>query len=120
MPSLVARAAVLILAFAACGVAAPSPETARRHLLIGLISGLTAEIAGPNLEAFRVGLRESGYQRLPEGRDVILEWRYMEGNEERAAEFAGEFLKAGVAIIVTGNPSGASRRPGMRRARFPF
>ncbi len=68
-----------------------------------MISGLRAETAAPNVEAFRKGLEEHGYR---DGRDAIVEWRYTEGFEERAAEFANEFLKAGVAIIVTGNPSG--------------
>ena len=52
----------------------------------------------PHLEAFKQGLRELGYS---EGKNIVLEYRYAEGNYERLADFANEFVREKVDIIVT-------------------
>jgi putative ABC transport system substrate-binding protein len=52
-------------------------------------------------EAFRQGLRDFGY-RL--GHDVILEFRYAQGDPARFTDFAGELVRLGVDIIVAPTP----------------
>jgi putative ABC transport system substrate-binding protein len=50
-------------------------------------------------EAFRQGLRELGYV---EGKNIIIEWRSADGNEDRLPALAAELVQLKVDIIVTG------------------
>jgi putative ABC transport system substrate-binding protein len=60
---------------------------------------LEANLVGP----FREGLRELGYQ---EGRNIVVEYRWAEGNYERFAALIAELLAAKVDVIVTaGTPA---------------
>ena len=52
----------------------------------------------PHLESFKQGLRERGYT---EGQNIILEYRYAEGNQERLADLAAELVREKVDVIVT-------------------
>jgi putative tryptophan/tyrosine transport system substrate-binding protein len=58
----------------------------------------------PNFEFFKQGLRERGYT---EGKNIILEYRYAEGQEERLGDLAAELVKDKVDVIVTTAPSSA-------------
>jgi len=58
----------------------------------------------PVEDAFRQGLRERGYV---EGRNLVLELRFSEGRDERFADFAAEFVRLKVDLIVTVNNGGA-------------
>jgi ABC-type uncharacterized transport system substrate-binding protein len=51
----------------------------------------------PHLEAFKQGLRERGHL---EGKNILLEYRYANGNEERLTELASELVKLRVDLIV--------------------
>ena len=51
----------------------------------------------PHLEAFKQGLREQGYS---EGTNIILEYRYAEGNYGRLSDLANEFVREKVNVIV--------------------
>ena len=51
----------------------------------------------PHLEAFKQGLREHGYS---EGKNLILEYRYAEGNYDRLPELAQEFVREKVDVII--------------------
>ena len=55
--------------------------------------------------AFVQRLRELGWI---EGRTIAIEYRWMEGRTERAAEVAAEFIKLRVDVIVT---SGTAQVP---------
>jgi len=57
-----------------------------------------------NVNAFRQGLRENGYV---EGRNLFIEWRSAEGQEERLSGLAAELLRMNVDVIVTEGPSAA-------------
>jgi ABC-type uncharacterized transport system substrate-binding protein len=52
----------------------------------------------PHLEAFKQGLHEHGYS---EGKNIVLEYRYAEGNYDRLPELAEEFVRERVDIIIT-------------------
>jgi putative ABC transport system substrate-binding protein len=53
----------------------------------------------PQLEAFREGLRQLGYV---EGQNIIIEYRYAEGRNERIPDLAVELVRLKVAVIVAG------------------
>jgi putative tryptophan/tyrosine transport system substrate-binding protein len=53
-------------------------------------------------DAFRQGLRELGYE---EGKNIVIDWRYAEGKQARAA---AELMRQNVDIIVTAG-GGATR-----------
>jgi len=51
----------------------------------------------PHLEAFKQGLRERGYL---EGKNILLEYRYADGKEDRVRELAAELVRLRVDVIV--------------------
>src|SRR3989442_13464934 len=61
--------------------------------------GVLSTVRTPPLEeAALKSLRELGYV---EGRNLVLEWRFSEGRDERFADFAAEFVRLKVDLIVT-------------------
>ena len=52
----------------------------------------------PHLEAFKQGLRERGYV---EQKNIVLEYRYAEGNNDRLRQLAAELVRDKVDVIVT-------------------
>jgi putative ABC transport system substrate-binding protein len=52
----------------------------------------------PHLESFKQGLRERGYV---EGKNLVIEYRYAEGRQERLAALAAELVREKVDVIVT-------------------
>ena len=65
---------------------------------IGFLGSGTAAVQGQWLAALMQRLRELG--RI-EGRNLAMEYRWSEGNSDRAAEFAAEFVRLKVDVIVT-------------------
>src|SRR4030095_4705028 len=74
--------AVVLLAL---GVTAEAQQP-RKAPRIGFLSTASASGIAANLEAFRQGLRESGYI---EGKNIIIEYRWGEGQLDRSPERAG-------------------------------
>ena len=67
--------------------------------------GVLATVPNPPSDAAALqSLRELGYV---EGRNLVLEWRFSEGKDERFAEFAAEFVRLKVDLIVTVSNPGA-------------
>jgi putative ABC transport system substrate-binding protein len=66
---------------------------------IGFLGSSTPLTWGPWVAAFVQRLRELGWV---EGRTVAIEYRWAEGRSERFAEFAAEFVRLKVDIIVAG------------------
>jgi putative ABC transport system substrate-binding protein len=65
---------------------------------IGRLSPGSPTEPDPHLEAFRQGLRELGYV---EGQNLIIEYRYAEGGDDRLADLAAELVRLQVDVIVT-------------------
>src|SRR5262249_50796532 len=53
---------------------------------------------GPNIEAFRQGLRDLGYV---EGKNILIEYRYLEGNVDRLRDHVSELLQLKVDVFVS-------------------
>src|SRR6266581_3589195 len=66
----------------------------------------------PHVEAFKQGLRECGYT---EGKNILLDYRYAEGNVDRLPSLAAELVQLKVDVIVT--TSGNSARAATRATR---
>jgi ABC-type uncharacterized transport system substrate-binding protein len=56
-------------------------------------------------EAFRQGLRELGYE---EGKNIVIEWRYGDGKQDRVSDRAAQLVRLKVEVIVTAG-AGATR-----------
>ena len=65
---------------------------------IGFLVASTASNYVTRIETFRQGMRELGYA---EGKNIIIEYRFAEGKEERLREFAAEFVSSKFDIIIT-------------------
>ena len=52
---------------------------------------------GPNIESFRQGLRDLGYA---EGKNIVVEYRYAEGNNERLPSLVAELVQLKVDVVV--------------------
>jgi len=68
--------------------------------IIGFLGSSTPSTWGPWVTAFQRRLRELGWI---EGRTVTIEYRWAEGRSERFAEFAAEFVRLKVDVIVVGS-----------------
>jgi putative ABC transport system substrate-binding protein len=70
---------------------------------IGYLGGGTPVTEGQRIAAFVQQLRELGWT---EGRNLAIEYRWTEGRMDRVAEFAAEFVRLKVDVIVTiGTPA---------------
>src|ERR1700733_5161565 len=67
--------------------------------VIGWLYSVSAETGVPTLAAFRKTLGEAGYV---EGRNVLFEYRWANGNYERLPAMAAELVARPVTLIVTG------------------
>jgi putative ABC transport system substrate-binding protein len=66
---------------------------------IGYLSGNYPANPGPNVEAFRQALRGLGYI---EGKNILIEYRYSEGKNERMPSLVAELVKLKVDVLVSG------------------
>jgi putative ABC transport system substrate-binding protein len=70
---------------------------------IGFLGNSTAVLEANLVGPFRKALANLGYV---EGRDVVIEYRWAEGNYDRFATLVAELIAAGVDVIVTaGTPA---------------
>jgi len=87
-------------AFCSMLLALPIPARAQQPKKISRIGYLAVSDAASEFtraEAIRLALRERGYI---EGQNIAIEYRYMEGMRDRAAERAAELVRLKVDIIV--------------------
>jgi putative ABC transport system substrate-binding protein len=83
-------------------VALIEAEQAKKISRVGFLSAADPAALSARTEAFRQGLRELGYV---EGQNIVIEWRYAEGNVDRLREHAAELVRLKVDVIVTAAPS---------------
>src|SRR5215813_9555905 len=58
------------------------------------------------LADFRAGLEETGYA---EGRNLVIEYRYADGDYARLQELAAELVRQNVEVVVTAGATSAVR-----------
>jgi putative ABC transport system substrate-binding protein len=83
-------------AAAAWPVVAHAQQAAQRPV-IGLIGSGSAESNSTQIEAFRKGLRTSGYQ---DGQNVRIEYRWAEGNYGDVPALIADLLRLSVNVLV--------------------
>jgi ABC-type uncharacterized transport system substrate-binding protein len=64
---------------------------------IGFLVAPDSSFYSSRIEAFRQGLRELGYI---EGKSIVVEYRFADGNEDRLRELAAELVRLEVDIIL--------------------
>src|SRR5262245_22971507 len=76
--------------------------------VIGFLGGADPIGFAVLIEAFRSGLRDHGYI---EGKNVLIEYRWAEGNYERLPGLAAELVHRKVDIIITqGTPAAVAAK----------
>jgi putative ABC transport system substrate-binding protein len=85
------------------GTAAAWPLAARAQKsgklpVIGFLGATTPSVWSPFVDAFLQRLRELGWV---DGSTVAIDYRWAQGRGERYAEFAAEFVRRKVDVIVT-------------------
>ena len=96
---------IVVLLLAALTLASVYPTEAQQAGKVPRIGVLfIGDRNQPHLEAFKQGLRERGYT---EGKNIVLEYRYAEGKEDRLPELAAELVHLKVDVIVTTADSSA-------------
>jgi putative ABC transport system substrate-binding protein len=76
---------------------AGTAQPARPVYRIGYLSGSSLAANKPFLEQLQQGLRERGYT---EGQNVLVEYRWAGGNQERLPELAADLVRLNVDLIV--------------------
>jgi putative ABC transport system substrate-binding protein len=97
------------------GAAAAWPLAARAQqwakiARIGYLGVTTQSGVESRLQRFRAGLRDRGYV---EGENILIDFRWAEGNHARLAEFAAELIRLKVDILVTHTTPGTLAAKGV-------
>jgi len=96
---------IFALALSAMLLALSIPTEAQQPTKVPRIGYLAASSLSANatrMEAFRRGLLELGYV---EGKNIVIEYRYADGNTDRLPALAAELVGLKVDIIVSGGPT---------------
>jgi len=67
--------------------------------VIGFLNSGSPDADGDRMRAYRQGLTETGYV---EGRNVTIEYRWADGQNDRLPSMAADLVRRGVNVIVTG------------------
>src|SRR5258706_9625045 len=100
------RAFIRILGVAAASwpLSGRAQRASAKLFKVGFLGLPSADSLPKRTEAFRAGLRDLGYQ---EGRDVVIEYRWADGNYDRLPALLAELVDLNVDVIVTHGTPGA-------------
>jgi putative ABC transport system substrate-binding protein len=96
---------VIAFALVAAGAVAHAQQSTRVPRIGYLNDSPLGSFPKIRAEAFRQGLRELGYE---EGKNIVIEWRYGDGKQDRVSDRAAQLVRLKVEIIVTAG-TGATR-----------
>jgi putative tryptophan/tyrosine transport system substrate-binding protein len=69
---------------------------------IGYLVFTSPSAHAKNSQAFRASLRDLGYV---EGKNVVIEFRFAEGNNQRVSDLAAELIRLNLDVLVTYGPA---------------
>jgi ABC-type uncharacterized transport system substrate-binding protein len=67
--------------------------------VVGFLNGDSPDLYADILRAFRRGLKETGHV---EGQNLVIQYRWAEGHNDRLSAFATDLVRRQVAVIVAG------------------
>jgi putative tryptophan/tyrosine transport system substrate-binding protein len=87
--------------------------------VIGFLSSASPRMYEHRLRPFRQGLKDAGYV---EGRNVEIDYRWAEGQNDRLPALAAQLVQRGVAVIVAagGTPSGVAAKAATTKIPIVF
>ena len=91
----------LLIALGAGALGAPFASFAQQQVKvrrIGFLGAISASGYASQMEGFRSGLRDFGYV---EGKNLVVEYRWAEGQYERLPELVAELIRSKIEVIVT-------------------
>src|SRR5687767_14155253 len=88
---------LLVVILLAVAVIAEAQQTGKVPR-IGYLGTGSLSSSQPSADAFRQGLRDLGYV---EGKNIVIEYRYAEGRDDRLRDLAADLVRLKVDIIVT-------------------
>jgi putative ABC transport system substrate-binding protein len=92
------------LAGALAGPLAAAAQQTGKVYRVGYMGTSSPSLESNLVEAFRRGLRELGYI---EGQNIVVEYRWAEGQYDRFRQLAAELVSLRVDVIVTAGTPGA-------------
>src|SRR5215813_12821010 len=104
---MIAKAFIIVAAFTIGVLITLSASQAqhRGHVpRVGYLGTSSASLEAELVKAFQEGLRERGYI---EGQNIVIEYRWAEGNYQRFPDLAADLLKLKVDLILTAGTPGA-------------
>jgi putative ABC transport system substrate-binding protein len=78
-------------------------QQAGKPIRIGVLTPQSRATSTPVWDSFRAGLSELGWE---EGKNIVLESRYADGQFDRLPTLAEELVKLNVSVIVAANSPG--------------
>ncbi len=88
---------VFVVVLLAVAVIAEAQQPAKVPRIGYLVPG-SASTSRSSVDGFRQGLRDLGYV---EGKNIVIEYRYAEGRDDRVRDLAADLVRLKVDIIVT-------------------
>src|SRR5215510_13040651 len=85
--------------FIVCPAYAQQPAKLPR---IGILTTLGPSVVSARIDGFRQGLRELGYV---EGKNIVIEWRSADGNNDRLPAVAAELVGLKVDVLLSPGPT---------------
>jgi ABC-type uncharacterized transport system substrate-binding protein len=98
MPALRRREFIPLVGSAAAWPLAARAQQPTAMPVVGVLSAEWPNLFSDRLRAFHDGLREAGYV---EGRNLAIEYRWAEGQNDRLPALAGELVRRQVNVIVS-------------------
>jgi len=96
------RLLAVVLTFAMWGAVAEAQEPGKIPRVGYLTSTGDSNDPGPSGQAFRQGLQDLGYIQ---GKNILVEYRYVEGNPDRIPGLLAELLRLKVDVLVANSPT---------------
>jgi putative ABC transport system substrate-binding protein len=90
------EATLALVAFGTVALGAHA-QSAGKPYRIGFLGQTSASAYAPQLQGFLQGLRELGYV---EGKNIVIEYRWADGREDRLAELAAQLVRLNPDVLV--------------------